>query len=312
MGKLYSIRNWSDTFENNRSRAVDKLQWVCLPNRHDGESYSYIMAHENGAQIYTAWILMLQVASKGSKAENRGTLIRGNGKPHTATTLSVVTRAPEQWFEMAIAFLLEETDWLEVQEFTEGELGERQANVSQVPSETSGERQVGDESVPTRAQNGMERKKGIEGKEERGAFAPPTHEDLAAFVFELDKDPDFECKAHMSQALMFRDHFQSNGWKVGGRTKMKDWKAAFRKWVRSDYQKTGAAVKSTGLSATERISLNKRVEEIDVELKDINRRMGYDTSDHKALREERKQLQATKKQIKATLEKADAQILEAA
>ena len=30
----------------------------------------------------------------------------------------------------------------------------------------------------------------------------------------------------------FFDYFESNGWKVGGKTKMKDWKAAARNWCR--------------------------------------------------------------------------------
>ena len=29
----------------------------------------------------------------------------------------------------------------------------------------------------------------------------------------------------------FYNYFQSNGWLVGGRTKMKDWKAAARNWM---------------------------------------------------------------------------------
>jgi hypothetical protein len=39
------------------------------------------------------------------------------------------------------------------------------------------------------------------------------------------------------EASHFYDHFQSNGWKVGGKTPMKDWKAACRNWLRSPYRK---------------------------------------------------------------------------
>ena len=35
-----------------------------------------------------------------------------------------------------------------------------------------------------------------------------------------------------SEAVKFYDHFQSNGWKVGGKAPMKDWKAAARNWCR--------------------------------------------------------------------------------
>lgn len=34
------------------------------------------------------------------------------------------------------------------------------------------------------------------------------------------------------EAEKFNDHFLSNGWKVGGKTAMKDWKAAARNWGR--------------------------------------------------------------------------------
>ena len=32
-------------------------------------------------------------------------------------------------------------------------------------------------------------------------------------------------------AEKFYNHFQSNGWLVGGKSKMKDWKAAARNWI---------------------------------------------------------------------------------
>ena len=34
-----------------------------------------------------------------------------------------------------------------------------------------------------------------------------------------------------SEANNFFDHFESNGWKVGGKSQMKNWKAAARRWV---------------------------------------------------------------------------------
>ena len=33
------------------------------------------------------------------------------------------------------------------------------------------------------------------------------------------------------EASKFYNYFQSNGWLVGGRTKMKDWQAAARNWM---------------------------------------------------------------------------------
>jgi hypothetical protein len=51
-----------------------------------------------------------------------------------------------------------------------------------------------------------------------------------------------ECKAYAQQANLqmnvdcFFDHFESNGWKVGGKAAMKDWKAAMRNWARNDFR----------------------------------------------------------------------------
>jgi len=54
-------------------------------------------------------------------------------------------------------------------------------------------------------------------------FAPPTLDELTAYCQE---------KGFMWDATGFIDHYISNGWKVGGKTPMKDWKAAARNWER--------------------------------------------------------------------------------
>lgn len=113
---LYTIHDWDAQFENNRSRTVEDLSWVAVPNRHDGENYTAIVTHKDGAEIYSAWNLIVQVASK---CKPRGVLIRGNGTPHDAASLSLKTRAPKIWFEKAFKFLTETTDWLDFTEFTE-------------------------------------------------------------------------------------------------------------------------------------------------------------------------------------------------
>ena len=53
----------------------------------------------------------------------------------------------------------------------------------------------------------------------------PTREQAAEYAGEI-----FLPKR---EAEKFCDHFSSNGWKVGGKTPMKDWKAALRNWRRS-------------------------------------------------------------------------------
>lgn len=113
LARLYSIRNWDDYYENNRSRAITDLRWIPVPNRHDGATFSMIMTHPDGAIIFSAWILMLQIASR---CKPRGVLIRGDGQPHNVTSMSAKCRCPDVWFKTAISYLETHTDWLEYKE----------------------------------------------------------------------------------------------------------------------------------------------------------------------------------------------------
>jgi hypothetical protein len=59
-------------------------------------------------------------------------------------------------------------------------------------------------------------------------FAKPTISQLDSYAIEL-AHPEFDAEA-------FIDHFDSNGWKVGGKAAMKDWKAAVRTWIKRNKQ----------------------------------------------------------------------------
>lgn len=55
----------------------------------------------------------------------------------------------------------------------------------------------------------------------------------------LDEVADYFCENDSSEieAQKFYDYFSSNGWKVGGKAVMKDWKAACRNWIRNNQTK---------------------------------------------------------------------------
>lgn len=145
----YQVKDWNKHYENNRSRLISDLTWLPIPNGHDGEGYCIVMAHQRAAEIFSAWILILQVASRCSP---RGLLVRENGKPLDAATLAMRTRAKTDWFEMAFPILLE-IGWLE------------QVAQSDV--------QVTPKCVSTVDEG---RKEGIEGKkEESDAHSPDAH-----------------------------------------------------------------------------------------------------------------------------------------
>lgn len=57
-------------------------------------------------------------------------------------------------------------------------------------------------------------------------FTPPTVAEVEAYARDAGLRMD---------AARFVDHFAANGWRVGGRTAMKDWQAAVRNWARNDF-----------------------------------------------------------------------------
>lgn len=65
----------------------------------------------------------------------------------------------------------------------------------------------------------LREKKGIEPVEK----IPPVWEDILPFFKEKNNSE--------IEAQKFYNHFQSNGWLVGGKSKMKDWRAAARNWM---------------------------------------------------------------------------------
>lgn len=68
-------------------------------------------------------------------------------------------------------------------------------------------------------------------KKRKTAFSPPPIEEIKIFFSEIKSTTD--------QAEQFHNHFESNGWLVGGKAKMKDWKAAARNWVKRSAKFSG-------------------------------------------------------------------------
>lgn len=72
--------------------------------------------------------------------------------------------------------------------------------------------------------NNKKHNKPIKLGNRKTAFSPPQLSELKDFFLEIKSSTD--------QAEQFFNHFESNGWLVGGKAKMKDWKAASRNWVK--------------------------------------------------------------------------------
>lgn len=166
---MLRIVDWELHFENNRTKELKKLAWVPFPNRHDGDGYTELLDHPNGAAHYGAWCALVQVASK---CDPRGTLSRDGARPHTAASLARMTKIPETIMGEAINRLLQPIKWLEIipdPPSIEGvvEMSQEGATSSHLPASR----------VRAREWNGMERN----GKEENGTSicsepAKPTAE----------------------------------------------------------------------------------------------------------------------------------------
>ena len=61
-------------------------------------------------------------------------------------------------------------------------------------------------------------------RERENRHIPPVIDDVKTYFTEIEIP---------LQAEAFFDHFSSNGWRIGGKTQMRDWKAAARNWKRN-------------------------------------------------------------------------------
>lgn len=108
---LLKIKDWSTTYENNRSRELKSVNYIMVPNRMDTDGYTALMDHDNAAAHLGAWIALLQIVSR---SKVRGTIDISAGIPHLCARLSRISRIPAPVFEEVIPRLLNEMKWIEI------------------------------------------------------------------------------------------------------------------------------------------------------------------------------------------------------
>lgn len=158
MPTLYRVTDWDTHFENAGSRKIQDLTWLKKPNKHDGDGYTELVDHPNGAAHYGIWSATIEVASR---CQPRGTLLRANGQPHDPASLSRQTRLPEEFFAEALPRFVV-IRWLDAEDVaTKGFTGDSQAGGSEV--------------VDGCQQGGVEERRREEntGQEKRGESLPP-------------------------------------------------------------------------------------------------------------------------------------------
>ena len=116
MGTLYKIRNWDTQYENNRTRELKTLSWVPIPNKHDSDGYTQVMCEENPLELYGAWVVIVQLASRCGV---RGTLLRDGAGPHNSASIARITRTSEKSIARALDYFSTSVNWLIVEDYKE-------------------------------------------------------------------------------------------------------------------------------------------------------------------------------------------------
>jgi len=107
----YRIRDWKRHYESAESKKIRALAWVKVPNKHDGKGYRRLVRQKQAVELFAAWVLTVQVASK---CPERGTLCDDDG-PLKPEDLAYKTGFPPKIFERLWAFAtLPEIGWMEV------------------------------------------------------------------------------------------------------------------------------------------------------------------------------------------------------
>jgi hypothetical protein len=107
----YRIKDWDKNFENNRTRELKRMEFVLVPNKHDGDGFRTLISKPRGTALFGAWVLILQVASK---CDPRGTLVRSDGTPHTPETIARMTGSDTKLIKAALDILIHpEIGWIE-------------------------------------------------------------------------------------------------------------------------------------------------------------------------------------------------------
>ena len=81
----------------------------------------------------------------------------------------------------------------------------------------------------------------IKEKKEVVKFIKPTLDEVKAYCIE---------RKNTVNPQKFIDHYESNGWKVGGKSAMKDWKASVRTWEGNSFNSTQKQAPTNVLKTT--------------------------------------------------------------
>ena len=203
----YRIRDWVRFYETHETRKLVNLKWVPIPNRHDGAGFRRLAERKDCCELFSAWVLLLEIASK---AECRGDL------PALPEDAGYKTGFPARIFYRAYEVLSKpEIGWIEI-------YGEN-AISPEVPAESPGRREGnGIEG------NGIEGKRKRESKARAHAFHESEFFDITVLKLKLAGWTDAKIEHYWNAA---KDGCEAKGYKY------LDWSATIRNWARMDEQR---------------------------------------------------------------------------
>ena len=130
--KAYRIKDWDEHYETSESKKIKNLRWVAVPVKHSGKSFRRIMAMKNGSDIFSCFILIIQVAAL---MPQRGLLVDRDG-PLTPEDLYFKTGMPEAKFKMAMeALSSKKIGWMELVECETPVFPEENGNLPEQPDD---------------------------------------------------------------------------------------------------------------------------------------------------------------------------------
>lgn len=135
MALLYRIRDWDRVYETHETRKLLTLRWVAVPNKFDSLGLRRLRKREDASDIFTAWILTLEYASKCTP---RGTLVR-DGTPISPEDAGDATGFPAEIFKKAWPYLSsQDIGWMEAVnndlQLFPGEAGENPEDAGSPPA----------------------------------------------------------------------------------------------------------------------------------------------------------------------------------
>ena len=221
----YQIKDWGDAYENAKSRSIDNLSWVAMPNKQDGRSYRYLMRQKGGPEALLGFIATVQRCSRFGKDIRDGWLTddgTADGRAWDAEDLEMMTDIPVRFFNAMFKLCVHnKIQWLRYQ----GDTARIPGDTEMTPGDTASPQCIPLLEVQNRTE--LDSKDGTGQKSKR-----PTPAEVSEYFSEYSvaKNSGWEMTRCIEQGERFCDHYIANGWKVGGKTAMKDWKAAVRNW----------------------------------------------------------------------------------